>query len=35
MLFESSINLKMKDADVVYYPNFFHQDIADRLFENL
>ncbi|GAA4945294.1 alpha-ketoglutarate-dependent dioxygenase AlkB [Algibacter agarivorans] len=35
MLFESPINLKMKDADVIYYPNFFHQSLADTLFENL
>ncbi len=35
MLFESAINLKMKDADVMYYPNFFDKNEADNYFNNL
>ncbi|MDG1730117.1 MAG: alpha-ketoglutarate-dependent dioxygenase AlkB [Algibacter sp.] len=35
MLFESSINLNLKDADVVYYPNFFNINEADIYFKNL
>lgn len=35
MLFESSINLKMKDAEVIYYPKLFNEDIADSHFSNL
>lgn len=35
MLFRSPINLKMKDADVVYYPNFFDKNTADTYFNDL
>ncbi|GAA4900099.1 alpha-ketoglutarate-dependent dioxygenase AlkB [Flaviramulus aquimarinus] len=35
MLFENPINLNLKDADVVYYPNFFSRDIADSFFASL
>jgi alkylated DNA repair dioxygenase AlkB len=35
MLFKSSINLNLKDADVIYYPNFFNTNEADSYFECL
>lgn len=35
MLFESSINLNLKDADVIYYPDFFNSIEADRYFKSL
>lgn len=35
MLFESAYNLKMIDADVSYYPNFFTKNIADNYFNHL
>ena len=35
MLFESPIILKMKDADVIYYPTFFNKNDADFYFNNL
>lgn len=35
MLFESSINLNLKDADVIYYPNFFNVNEANRYFDAL
>lgn len=35
MLFESSINLNMKDAEVIYYPNFFDKNKADAYFDSL
>lgn len=35
MRFESSINLKMKDAYVVYYPNFFSKDVSNFYFNSL
>lgn len=35
MRFASPIKLKMKDADVVYYPNFFCKNDADNYFKNL
>jgi len=35
MLFQSSINLNLKDADVTYYPNFFNLNEADTYFKNL
>src|SRR5210317_1554344 len=35
MLFESPIILKMKDADVIYYPNFFNKTEAEFYFKNL
>lgn len=35
MLFESSINLNLKDADVIYYPNFLNTNEADKYFKSL
>jgi alkylated DNA repair dioxygenase AlkB len=35
MLFTSTINLKLKDADVTYYPNFFNKNESDAYFNNL
>lgn len=35
MLFESTINLKMEDADVIYYPHFFNQNDSDLYFNSL
>ncbi|SFZ92640.1 Alkylated DNA repair dioxygenase AlkB [Flaviramulus basaltis] len=35
MLFGSPINLKMNDAEVVYYPNFFNKIDSDIHFNNL
>jgi len=35
MLFESKINLRMKDADVTYYPNFFNKKESNFLFNKL
>ncbi|GAA4816543.1 alpha-ketoglutarate-dependent dioxygenase AlkB [Litoribaculum gwangyangense] len=35
MLFGSAINLEMKDAEVIYYPNFFNKNDADNYFKNL
>ncbi|WP_339894871.1 alpha-ketoglutarate-dependent dioxygenase AlkB [uncultured Algibacter sp.] len=35
MLFQSPINLNLKDAEVTYYPNFFNINDADNYFTNL
>lgn len=35
MLFESSINLNLKGADITYYPNFFNANEADNYFKSL
>tara|TARA_R110001606_G_scaffold398623_2_gene578106 strand:+ start:353 stop:946 length:594 start_codon:yes stop_codon:yes gene_type:complete len=35
MLFESKINLRMKDADITYYPKFFSTVESDFLLEKL
>ncbi len=35
MLFEEVINLNMKDADVIYYPRFFNNEISDFYFKTL
>lgn len=35
MLFESPVNLNLKDAEVSYYPNFFNQNKADNYLKNL
>lgn len=35
MLLANSINLKLKDANVIYYPIFFNKDISDTYFTNL
>lgn len=35
MRFESPINLKMKDANVYYYPNFFSKEESSIYFNNL
>jgi len=35
MLFESPINLNLKDAEVTYYPDFFNTNEADNHFKNL
>ena len=35
MLFESPINLNLKDAEVTYYPNFFNINEADNHFKSL
>ncbi|WP_298494489.1 alpha-ketoglutarate-dependent dioxygenase AlkB [uncultured Algibacter sp.] len=35
MLFESAINLNLKGANVIYYPNFFNTIKANKYFENL
>lgn len=35
MLFESPINLNLKDAEVTYYPNFFNINKADNYLKNL
>lgn len=35
MLFKAPINLNMKDAEVIYYPNFFSKNKADAYFNKL
>lgn len=35
MLFKTPIDLQLKDADVLYYPNFFDTNKADIYFQNL
>ncbi len=35
MLFGSKINLNMKDADVVYYPHFFNNELSNSYFKSL
>jgi alkylated DNA repair dioxygenase AlkB len=35
MMFESAINLRMKDADVEYYPNFFSREESNIYFKRL
>lgn len=35
MLFESPINLNLKDAEVTYYPGFFNINDADNYFKSL
>ena len=35
MLFESTINLNLKDAEVTYYPDFFNINEADKYFKSL
>jgi alkylated DNA repair dioxygenase AlkB len=35
MLFESPINLNLKDADIKYYPNFFSSPEANNYFNSL
>ncbi|WP_298533131.1 alpha-ketoglutarate-dependent dioxygenase AlkB [uncultured Algibacter sp.] len=35
MLFETPINLNLKDSDIVYHPNFFNKKQADIYFDQL
>jgi alkylated DNA repair dioxygenase AlkB len=35
MRFESKINLNMKDADVMYYPHFFNNELSNNYFKTL
>ncbi|MFH6768208.1 alpha-ketoglutarate-dependent dioxygenase AlkB [Gaetbulibacter aquiaggeris] len=35
MLFKEPINLNLKDADVVYYPNFFNSELSNYYFKTL
>ena len=35
MLFESSINLNLKGAEIIYYPNFFNMNVANNYFKRL
>ena len=35
MLFKEPINLNLKDADIIYYPGFFTEELSTRYFSTL